>query len=553
MAKIDKTEMLTTRFESLKDKVKLPEDDGELLFTLAEKVIIPMLELDIDQGIAMWEYLLTKYHNRVAPYCYHCITDHILECGDENYVLLALKTSKTIREYVFLLDPYENHLHGEWFIRDIVCHGEYAFADELITLYINNTSGKNKPQKNLQGLLHWLINSEDSRWQMTSEGIDLINTWLLRVEAKTKRTQLELDLLDLIDCVEGDAPKGAIPFHLFAQEGGYEALMAEKMRVAQKKPKKVKHTASDFESFMEARAKRKKGTVNQITAPTEAQKRAVIDQTALDVALSELSSMIGLDRVKSEVSGLINLMKIQQIRAERGLQAPETSQHLVFSGNPGTGKTSVARIIGKTYKALGVLSKGHLVEVDRSGLVAGYIGQTAIKTQEVIQSALGGILFIDEAYTLTPLDVSNDFGQEAIDTLLKAMEDYRDDFVVIVAGYTSLMPRFVNSNPGLKSRFNKYINFPDYTSSELNDIFIQLLTKNDYQATDEVKSILTHYFECLYQGRDQNFGNAREVRNIFEKIVANQANRIVALKSLSDSELTTIVRQDLEGVVPLKY
>lgn len=193
--------------------------------------------------------------------------------------------------------------------------------------------------------------------------------------------------------------------------------------------------------------------------------------------IHDLVIAFGLQEVKAEINSLTNLMRIRHIRSERGMKMPDTSQHLVFWGNPGTGKTTVARIIGKIYHALGFLSKGHLVEVDRSGLVAGYVGQTAIKTQEVIQSALGGILFIDEAYSLSPERSEHDFGQEAIDTILKAMEDHRDDFIVIVAGYDNLMPRFIDSNPGLKSRFNKYIFFLDYNGADLYSIFKTFLEK----------------------------------------------------------------------------
>ena len=267
--------------------------------------------------------------------------------------------------------------------------------------------------------------------------------------------------------------------------------------------------------------------------------------------MAELNALIGLEAVKKDVDSLVNLVKVRTLRKERGLKCPDLSLHLVFSGNPGTGKTTVARIIGKIFSALGLLSKGHLVEVDRSGLVAGYVGQTAIKTQEVIQKALGGVLFIDEAYSLAPENADKDFGQEAIDTILKAMEDHRDDFVVIVAGYASLMPRFIDSNPGLKSRFNKYLFFEDYNGAQLYDIFLARVKSNDYRLDDGAAQAIREHLEELYEDRDKNFGNARDVRNLFERIVANQANRVAALKSPSDEDILTITTADLEGLVDL--
>lgn len=259
---------------------------------------------------------------------------------------------------------------------------------------------------------------------------------------------------------------------------------------------------------------------------------------------AELDNLIGLEGIKREVNNLINMVTIHELRKQNGLKTVDMSLHMVFSGNPGTGKTMIARLMARIYKSLGVLSKGHLVEVDRSGLVAGYVGQTAAKTSEVIQKALGGVLFIDEAYTLTSGKNANDFGQEAVDTLLKAMEDNREDLVVIIAGYDGLMDTFIHSNPGLESRFNRYLHFDDYSIDEMLDILDLQLKKGQYQLTDEAKTSVREYIVDANTSSIA-FGNARGIRNIFERLLVAQANRLALIDSLDKDALMTITAEDV--------
>ena len=259
--------------------------------------------------------------------------------------------------------------------------------------------------------------------------------------------------------------------------------------------------------------------------------------------LAELDSYIGLGVVKEEVHNLINMVQVYKLRQQHDLPTTDMSLHMVFTGNPGTGKTMMARMMARIYRSLGILSKGQLVEVDRSGLVAGYVGQTALKTQKVIEKAMGGVLFVDEAYALNGRS-ENDFGQEAIDTLLKAMEDHRDDLVVIVAGYTNLMDRFIHSNPGLESRFNRFLLFADYTSDEMLDIFKMQCKKGCYQLSDGVEELVRDYI-TEENGDPETFGNARGVRNIFEHILVAQNNRLAAMETVTKEDLMTLTQDDV--------
>jgi len=267
----------------------------------------------------------------------------------------------------------------------------------------------------------------------------------------------------------------------------------------------------------------------------------------LDELRERLNALVGLGAVKREIETAVNLIRMRKMRKEHGLKVPPLSMHMVFTGNPGTGKTTVARLLSKVYRALGVLEKGHLIEVDRSGLVGGYLGQTALKVQDVVKSALGGILFIDEAYALaTTTNATQDlYGREAVDTLVKLMEDNREKLIVVVAGYTKPMQQFLDANAGFRSRFNKFVHFDDYAAQDLYEIFVRLCTEQNFTYDEEAGRCIHARLGSLWEKRDGNFGNARSVRNFFEQCVANQANRLASVGSVSQADLFTLTVADV--------
>ena len=268
------------------------------------------------------------------------------------------------------------------------------------------------------------------------------------------------------------------------------------------------------------------------------------NNSSLDELMKELNQLVGLQKVKEEVSRLVIYQKVQSKRKEYGLKVPKRTLHMAFMGNPGTGKTTVARIVGRMYYQLGLLSKGHFTEGSRTDLIAGYQGQTALKVKSVIEKAKGGVLFIDEAYSITENDNTDSYGRECLTELTKALEDSRDDLIVIVAGYTDPMNHFFESNPGLKSRFNYFINFENYSSTELLDILETLARKDDYQIDDKLKEILLNYFNDKLESNPTNFSNGRFVRNLYEDLIMNQAVRIDQSENLTSKDLTLLIKDD---------
>lgn len=270
------------------------------------------------------------------------------------------------------------------------------------------------------------------------------------------------------------------------------------------------------------------------------------DSRTLPELLKELNDLVGLETVKSKVSDLIAYQKVQKLRRENNLHSSKNTLHMAFTGNPGTGKTTVARIVGHIYKQLGLLSKGHFVEVSRTDLIAGYQGQTALKVKSVIEKAKGGVLFIDEAYSITENDHSDSYGRECLTELTKALEDYRDDLVVIVAGYTGPMEKFFEANPGLRSRFNTFVEFPDYSAEELEKILVSICKNNDYMLDGELFSTIRNYFDECTVHKDSNFSNGRLVRNLYDDLIMNHAKRVVEISDPSRECLMLLTAQDFK-------
>lgn len=348
--------------------------------------------------------------------------------------------------------------------------------------------------------------------------------------------------------------KGGIPGSLlntrilynFVKRMGMAVIVSNSMRLLSQLQalERFERTILNFIMEIEAKDEILEAMRNSEVKHSDFNVAAIDNMDQVEKIMDEVKSMIGLENVKIEISNMVNLLMVKRLREERGYKVAPVSKHLVFTGNPGTGKTTVARKIAEIYKSLGIVDKGTFIETDRAGMVSGYMGQTAEKVSNLVSQAMGGVLFIDEAYTLAE-GQEGDYGQEAIDTLLKVMEDERENLVVIVAGYPDRMENFLSSNPGLRSRFSKIINFEDYSSSQLFEIFMDMCKEQDYIVPKELEMNIKIKIAKLVAEGDENFANAREIRNYFEEVVTKQAGRIMRLGRGDINSLLSISEEDL--------
>ncbi len=545
MADQRKMSVLKKNYERLKDSYRRDDPNNyKVVFSLAENIIAPALEINNSVGREMWEYVLKKYCRVMTDVDFSWLVGQVIDKADYSAVEQAFSESDIICKYACQYNPYERHYDTAKFIAELIFNNNFELAEKLIRLLMKNKKGQNDPQRNLFEILDYALSSM-GKWRLNSEGLDFILKWLNKIQDESHKAMLEVAFVSVADCVENGAPRGAMPFSLFTQEGGQDLFLENKQREARSK-RKTSAPEDSFESFVKERKKQQQ--LKEQSDSIAAVRKDHVDEQSLQKCLDQLNRLVGLEDVKEEIRSLTNMTQIRLIRKARGLAIPDVSQHLVFVGNPGTGKTTVARLIGEIYHSIGFLSKGHFVEVDRSDLVAGYVGQTALKTKSIIEKALGGVLFIDEAYSLFN-DAKEDFGHESIETLLKAMEDHRDDFVVIVAGYPEPMREFIGSNPGLKSRFNKKIIFPDYNGEELFSIFKNMVKANDYILELASLPVLQTFFQKMYLQRQSNFGNGREIRNFFESLISAQANRLAKQKIKDNHMLMTLSLEDIQMAI----
>ncbi len=466
--------------------------------------------------------------------------------GDPVFIFDEIKKISEILNDILNVDTYDNIKN--LISRDILCLGTLAiFADdipvndELLVLYLINNIIKN-------GFNEQILKYKKA--YNTTENDNTIDTEISAIiiefcQTLTKKNiDNNIDLEGLIHLKKYDSENGtelsttaASLYNRIA-----ETIVKSDGQVTQREKSLLIKIASRISTIISSPLQDTIKPKDSNEKKTDAKKE---DEETLESVMAKINELIGMQNIKDEINTLINLITVQKEREKRGLPVSNLSLHAVFYGPPGTGKTTIARLLGKVYKTLDLLTKGQLIETDRAGLVAGFVGQTAIKVDEVVNNALDGVLFIDEAYSLKQSGGGKDFGQEAIDTLLKRMEDYRDRFVVIVAGYPDEMKEFINSNPGFKSRFNRYFYFKDYTPDELINIFSIFIKKASLMMTDNAKDRLKQLFTTLYDKKDKTFGNGRLARNLFEKTIENQANRIAPLIPLTDEILSTIEENDI--------